>query len=349
MNNRDFLLAFFLLAGIGAYSQEKKEYRIFTIAFYNVENLFDTEDDPSTFDNDRTPEGKDRWTLEVYDKKLDNMAQAISRIGYEKTGSAPVLLGLCEIENREVLEDLVRRPPLLKEDYGIIHFDSPDQRGIDVALLYNKQLFTPDNAEARPLYIFDSENASRRVYTRDQLVITGSLDGEKIHLLVNHWPSRSGGAKKSNYRRLAAARLNRKITDSLLLLDPYAKIINMGDFNDDPRDKSIKEILKTTDNKDNVALKQFYNPMETLHKKGLGTSAYRDGWNLFDQILLSRSFLEKDYSSLRLYNAGIFNDRFLITQTGQYRGYPFRSIGQTGFTGGYSDHYPVYVHLIKNN
>lgn len=348
MNSRDFLLSLLLLVGITAYSQEKKEYQILTIAFYNVENLFDTIDDPLTLDNDRTPEGKDRWTQDIYKKKLHNMAQAISRIGYDKTGSAPALLGLCEVENRDVLEDLVSSAPLLQEDYGIIHFDSPDQRGIDVALLYNKNLFTPGSAEARPLYIYDSENASKRIYTRDQLVVTGSLAGEKIHLIVNHWPSRSGGAKKSNYRRLEAARLNRKITDSILLSDPYAKIINMGDFNDDPKDRSIKKILEATDNKEDIALKQFYNPMETLHKKGLGTSAYRDGWNLFDQILLSRPFLEKDYSSLRFYNAGIFNDRFLITQTGQYRGYPFRSMGQTGFTGGYSDHFPVYIYLIKS-
>lgn len=346
---RDLLPVLIFLVGITAYAQEKKEYQIFTIAFYNVENLFDTKDDPHTFDDDRTPAGKDRWTQDIYDKKLDNMAQAISRVGYSKTGSAPVLLGLCEVENREVLEDLISRPSILQEDYGIVHFDSPDQRGIDVALLYNKKLFLPDNAQARPLYIYDSENASKRVYTRDQLVVTGSLAGERIHIVVNHWPSRSGGTKKSNYRRLAAARLNRQITDSLLLLNPYAKIINMGDFNDDPRDESIKKILETSNNKENVALKQFYNPMEDLHKKGLGTSAYRDGWNLFDQVLLSRAFLEKDYSTLRFYNAGIFNDRFLITRTGQYRGYPFRSMGQNGFTGGYSDHFPVFVYLIKNN
>lgn len=347
MSTRDFFVYFLLSLGMTAYPQEKKDYQIFTVAFYNVENLFDIIDDPTTFDDDRTPKGKDRWTEAIYHRKLDNMANAIAQIGYDRTGTTPTLIGLCEVENLEVLEDLVSRNPLLNSDYGIVHFDSPDQRGIDVALLYDKKLFTLHSSQARVLHLYESENASKRVYTRDQLVITGNLAGEKIHVIVNHWPSRSGGVKKSNYRRLEAARLNRHITDSLLLQDPYAKIINMGDFNDDPGDPSIKSILQAKDTKEQVDLKQYFNPMETLHKKGAGSSAYRDGWNLFDQILISRSLITKDHSGLKFFTAGIFNEDFLITQTGQYRGYPFRSMGQTGFTGGYSDHFPVYLYLIK--
>lgn len=339
-------LLIFFTAGFIAHAQQKTNYEIFTVAFYNVENLFDTVDDPLTFDNDRTPLGKDRWTQEIYDKKMNNMAYAISRIGKEKTGSSPVLIGLCEVENREVLEDLISRSPLKEEDYGIIHYDAPDQRGIDVALLYKKNLFTPQNSQPRELYIFDKANAEKRVYTRDQLVVTGFLNSEKIHLLVNHWPSRSGGAKRSNYRREAAARLSRRITDSLLLENPYAKILNMGDFNDDPKDKSLSLVLGTFEKKEDVTMKTYYNPMASLHRKGLGTSAYRDGWNLFDQILISKALLTDD-KGLRFYQAGIFNEKFLITSSGQYRGYPFRSMGQTGFTDGYSDHFPVYVYLIQ--
>src|SRR5690606_6097037 len=193
----------------------KDSYQILTIAFYNLENLFDTEDDPFTFDDDRTPAGKDHWTEEIYRDKLRKMAYAISRIGREQAQKAPVLVGLCELENLKVLEDLVREPALQENNYGIIHYDSPDSRGIDVALLYQPQYFTPTGFASHELKIFDRKDPKKRVYTRDPLVVSGFLEGEEIHLLVNHWPSRSGGASASSYKREQAALLNRKIIDSL--------------------------------------------------------------------------------------------------------------------------------------
>ncbi len=329
-----------------SFSQTVKEYKIITVAFYNLENLFDYENDPRTFDDDRTPEGKDHWTQEIYEAKLANMAKVISEIGQDVTGTSPVIIGICEIENRRVVEDLLNQEALVKKDYGIVHFDSPDRRGIDVALLYQKKLFTPSNYKAYELKIYDDQDRSKRIYTRDQLVVSGMLDGEKIHCIVNHWPSRSGGEARSRPKRIRAATLNKHIMDSLFSENPYAKIISMGDLNDDPTSPSIKDVLKTKRNREDLKTKELYNPMEDMFKKGMGTLAYRDGWNLFDQIIVSTEFTKKEYSSYRFYKAGIFNKTYLATPKGQYKGYPFRSF-VNGYTGGYSDHFPVYIYLIK--
>lgn len=341
-----WLFALTLLATTVSFSQNEKQYKVNTIAFYNVENLFDYEDDPLTFDDDRTPEGKDHWTQEIYEAKLANMAKVISEIGEDVTGTSPAIIGVSEIENRRVLEDLLNQEPLIKKDYGIVHFDSPDRRGIDVALLYKKKLFTPTNYKAYELIIYDDQDRSKRIFTRDQLLVSGMLDGEKIHVIVNHWPSRSGGEARSRPKRMKAAELNMKIMDSLFSEDPYAKIITMGDFNDDPTSPSIHDVLKAKSERDDMKMKQLYNPMADMFKRGLGTLAYRDGWNLFDQIIISTELAKKDYSSYRFYKAGIFNKNYLATPRGKYKGYPFRSF-VNGYTGGYSDHFPVFIYLIK--
>ena len=342
------ILVFFLLFGhFSMTSQEKKQYQIRTIAFYNIENLFDTENDPFTFDDDRTPEGKDAWTPEKYNDKVKNIARVLSEIGTETAQIPPAIIGLCELENRNVIEDLINHEYLLGANYGIVHYDSPDRRGIDVALIYQKNLFTPINSHSRRLLIYDLEDPSKRVYTRDQLVVSGIFEGEKMHFIVNHWPSRSGGEARSSYKRERAAWLNKQIIDSLYYIDPYSKIITMGDFNDDPTNKSLKKGLQTKGHQSKTNFQELFNPMESMHKKGIGTLAYRDSWNLFDQIILSRSFLEQDYTGFNFYKAGIYNKNYLITPSGQFRGYPFRSYDYGGYTGGFSDHFPVYVHLIK--
>lgn len=341
-----WFFAITLLTFTASFGQNEKQYKVNTIAFYNVENLFDYEDDPITFDDDRTPEGKDHWTQEIYEAKLANMAKVISEIGEDVTGTSPAIIGVSEIENRRVLEDLLNQEPLVKKDYGIVHFDSPDRRGIDVALLYQKKLFTPTNYKAYELVIYDDQDRNKRIYTRDQLLVSGMLDGEKIHVIVNHWPSRSGGEARSRPKRIKAAELNKQIMDSLFSEDPYAKIITMGDLNDDPTNESVKDILKAKNDRENMKIKELYNPMEDMFKQGLGTLAYRDGWNLFDQIIISTELAKKDYSSYRFYKAGIFNKSYLATPRGQYKGYPFRSF-VNGYTGGYSDHFPVFIYLIK--
>lgn len=326
------------------FCQNLKDYQIETIAFYNAENLFDTVDDTLTFDDDRTALGKDKWTEERYHAKIKNIARVLSEIGKEEAGTSPLIIGLCEIENRKVLEDLVCHEYLQKMNYGIIHFDSPDERGIDVALLYKKEGFIPFNSQPRRLMIFEDD---KRDYTRDQLVVSGLIHGEEIHFIVNHWPSRSGGEAKSSYKREKAALLNKRIIDSLYRDDPKAKIISMGDFNDDPTNKSFKKILQTKATVIELKEKELYNPMETMLKQGKGTLAYRDSWNLFDQFILSQSMLSRNFDGFQFYKAGIFSPPYVITQNGQYRGYPFRTYGSSGYEPGYSDHFPVYLYLIR--
>lgn len=336
-----------IFLGENCFSQETKTYHIKTIAFYNLENLFDIEDDPLTFDDDRTPGGKDVWTMEKYQDKLKNMAKVISEIGTETAQSPPAVIGLCELENRKVLEDLIAQPALKRFRYQIIHYDSPDRRGIDVALLYQKDVFSPSNSQSRRLLIYDLKDPTTRVFTRDQLVVSGLFEGEEMHFIVNHWPSRSGGEARSSKKREQAALLNRYIIDSLHYIDPYAKIITMGDFNDDPTNKSIKKVLLAKGKKEETGFQELYNPMESLNKKGIGTLAWRDGWNLFDQIIFTKPFLEPDNSGYIYFKTGIFNINYLVTPKGQYRGYPFRSYDFGGYTGGYSDHFPVYIYLVK--
>ncbi|MDC7995134.1 endonuclease/exonuclease/phosphatase family protein [Altibacter sp. HG106] len=348
MELKQYLFAFFTVAFIAcSTAQEEKSYKVNTIAFYNLENLFDYEDDPLTFDDDRTPTGKDHWTKEIYEAKLTNMAKVIAEIGSDLTGTPPAVIGVCESENRRVLEDLLNEEALVQHDYGIVQFDSPDRRGIDVALLYQKKLFTPVATKVHTLYLYDDNDRSKRIYTRDQLLVSGMLDGEKMHFIVNHWPSRSGGEARSRPKRIKAAQLNRQIIDSLYSDDPYAKIITMGDFNDDPTNPSIKDYLKAKEDREEVKIKELYNPMEEMYDRGLGTLAWRDGWNLFDQMIVSSELIEKDFSSYRFYKAGIYNKTYLANPRGQYQGYPYRSFVNGGYTGGYSDHFPVYLYLIK--
>lgn len=329
-------------------AQDKKSYKVNTVAFYNLENLYDIEND-ETINDEASPmmEMSEVLRDDVYKRKLMNMARVLSEIGSDISKNAPAVIGVCEIENKKVLEDLVGQKALQKYDYGIIQFDSPDRRGIDVALLYQKALFKPTNFNSYELILYYDNDLTKRIYTRDQLLVTGLLDGEKMSFIVNHWPSRSGGESKSRPKRIKAAKLNKKIIDSLLSDDPYSKIITMGDLNDDPTSPSVKDNLKTKSDREDVNLKDLYNPMEEMHQRGLGTLAYRDGWNLFDQIIMTSEFLKKDYDSYRFYKAGIYNKNYLANPQGRYKGYPFRSYADGGFTGGFSDHFPVYVYLIK--
>ncbi|PNQ75455.1 endonuclease [Hanstruepera neustonica] len=336
-----------MLGLVNMHGQEKKKFKIHTVAFYNLENLFDTINDPTKNDEASPIMEMKIKTGDIYKRKVHNMARVIADIGFEASHNSPVLLGVSEVENREVLEDVVNDPLLLEKDYGIVHYDSPDGRGIDVALLYQKQFFTPLHTSSHELKIYD-DDTRERVHTRDQLLVSGKLEGEMIHLIVNHWPSRRGGEARSRPKRVAAAKLNKRIIDSLQSLDPYAKIFTMGDLNDDPTNASVKDVLKADKDKDKVGFKGIYNPYYSMFKKdGLGTTAYRDAWSLFDQIMFTQPFLEKDYSSWRYYQAGIYNKNYLVNKEGRYKGYPLRSFADGGFTDGFSDHFPVYVYIIK--
>ena len=341
---------------------QSKKFRIHTLAFYNFENLFDTINDPDTFDEDWTPKGSQYWTYEKYQKKLNNLSRVLSEIGSSENPDAPTFIGGCEIENRGVLEDLIRHPNLVDKEYGIIHFDSPDKRGIDVALLYRQGYFQPTTYSNIPLYVFQGTSKSKlekeentddiivvssknkRVYTRDQLLVSGFLEGEEIHLIVNHWPSRSGGEKRSSPFREAAGALNKKIIDSLQQINPNAKVITMGDLNDGPYNSSVKIALGAKAKRTDVPKFGIYNPFEAMQKQGKGTIAHRDAWDIFDQIMVSESLLKSDYSSFQFWKAGIYNKSFLVQTSGQFKGYPLRhSVTEIGF----SDHFPVYIYLIK--
>ncbi|MGM0635789.1 MAG: endonuclease/exonuclease/phosphatase family protein [Bacteroidota bacterium] len=327
----------------------KKEYKITTVAFYNLENLFDTINDPNKQDH-KNPIGEMASSEQqvVYPKKLANMAKVIADIGVETTGFPPAIIGVCEIENYDVLEDLVNHPRLKNYNYGIIHYESPDLRSIDVALLYRKDVFQPEYSKPHEVFLYRDNDKTKRNYTRDVLHVKGKFDGEEMHFLVNHWPSRSGGEEKSRPNRVEAAKVAKGVIDSVQKVDPNAKMILMGDLNDDPHNESMKEVINAKETIEELIVPQgIYNPYASIYKKGIGTTAWRDNWNLFDQIAISQPLTEKEYSTYSYYQAKVFNPTYLRNPRGRYKGYPFRSFSGSSWTGGYSDHFPVYIHLIK--
>ncbi len=339
------LLLSLLLIASQLSAQSKKQVRL-TVAFYNLENLFDTIDGPNN-DADFLPDGKNQWTPEKYKQKLHNMAYAISQIGSKR---GPDLLGICEIENRGVLEYLLKEPELANSGYQIVHFDSPDKRGIDCAFFYRPSYYEFTGATPHPVRLKGEEY----IKTRDVLEVNGKLLGEPLSVLVAHWPSRVGGEQVSLKRRLQAAQVMRSVTDSLLSADPNHKVILMGDFNDDPTSPSVIEGLNSKTKPENLLPSDLYNPMAALYTSGRGTLAYRDVWNLFDNILVSSNLLTAPSSSLHLmqdkksgFYGHIFDADFLIQKTGNYKGYPFRTFSAGRFQGGYSDHFPVYIYLTK--
>ncbi|WP_226063748.1 endonuclease/exonuclease/phosphatase family protein [Kaistella polysaccharea] len=286
------------------------------------------------------------WNTKNYNQKIANEARVISEMGAQYTKTAPVIVGLIEVENRQVIEDLIKHPLLAKYDYGIIHYNSYDARGIDVALIYQKRRFTPTNSLKKEIKIF---NDGKRSYTRNILVATGFLDNEKIAVFMNHWPSRSGGEARSLPKRNAAAVVLKQQMDSIRLKDPSTKLFAMGDFNDDPVSSSLKNYLKAVlSPKDLSPETPYLNLMYPLYKKGVASLAYQDAPNLFDQIIVTGNVISdqvgKEYS---VYKTEIFAPSYLINKEGNWKGYPFRSWNGDSFTGGYSDHFPAFVVLQR--
>lgn len=341
-----FILIAFLACGAGKNnsappSSGKMKLEVVSAGFYNLENFFDTIDE-SNLDEEYLPNGAMNWTGYKYKAKLKNMSYAISKIGTDVTPEGLSILGVSEIENRGVLEDLVKQPAIANRQYGIVHYDSPDRRGVDVGLLYNPRNFIVTNSKAYHLYL-PSDTSFR---TRDQLMVSGYLLGEKIHVIVNHWPSRYGGSV-SEPKRIAAAELTKSIVDSLYKVDANAKIIIMGDLNDDPFDKSTAEVLNAKKNMDDVPKGGLYNTLWRTLDSGVGSLAYNNQWNLFDQIIISKPFIESDYQHLRFWKAQVFNASFLIQQEGTYKGSPLRTHAGGVWLNGYSDHFPTYIYLTK--
>lgn len=321
---------------------QKGKYAVYGIAFYNLENLFDTINSNGSYDMEFSPQGSRQWNSKKYWKKQHNMAYVLEQMANKYIPQGPAIVGLCELENLGVLKDLVEQKPIKNRNYHIIHFDSPDKRGIDVALLYNPKMFKVLSTNNHRLTIDSKPNFK----TRDQLVVTGLLGGDKISFIINHWPSRLGGETQSSPLREAAASLTLLIADSLLNEDPNAGIIIMGDMNDDPVSKSIKEVLGAKKNIEEVPENGYFNPFWYFYDKGIGTLAYDGNWNLFDQIILSANLLNNS-DGLNFWKAEVFNKPFLTTKEGDYKGYPARTYAGGVFLNGYSDHFPTLIYLTQ--
>lgn len=318
------LLLLLLLVLSSCSAQENKQHC--AVAFYNVENLFDTVDDPATMDDEFTPTGRYRYTGKVYQQKLHNIATVINELD-------AVLVGLAEIENNTVLKDLTAQPELKKYSYKYTWYNSPDPRGIDVALLYNPIRFKVLHTEALPVRM-------KGLATRDILYVKGLLDDDTVHVHVNHWPSRGEGMKESIPKRRAAAIIVEKNIRGILAANPGAKIIVMGDMNDNPDDESISKVLGAGNDKN----AKLYNPWAVYYKQGKGTSVYNRKWDHFDQVIISRAFLQ---GSGWLYDKVEIFDAPFIRNKGFEDAYPLRSFKGYHWNNGYSDHLPVILHLRK--
>lgn len=311
-----------------------KSTNTFTLAFYNIENLFDIENDPLTNDDDFLPTSRKRWTPKRYNNKLRKLGSVISKIGPDDSVKAPVLVGLAEVENKRVLNDLINSEHLSNEGYSYIHYDSDDERGIDVALLYKKEFFKILNSETYSIYLQNEEGLQD--YTRDILVVKGSINGEILNLIITHWSSRREGQQETEFKRITAAIKINAIIKNIKTDNPEAKIVLMGDFNDNPNDKS----LQLVENESNL-----FNPFKTIWSRDKGSLNHNFEWNLFDQILFTTNFFNSTNNKLSFKHADVFNGKFLTQYHGKYKGQPFRTYVGKKYKGGYSDHFPVYITL----
>jgi hypothetical protein len=298
-----------------------------TIAFYNLENLFDPEDGKHTLDANFTPSGIYRWNQGKYRRKIDNLGKVISEIGPKNSQNPPVFLGVCEVENRSCLQDLINCDSLAEYQYSFVHFESNDRRGLDTAFLYRTQHFKLLKSET---FSIEVEGRTGKEPTRDILYVEGHLFDEHIHVLINHWPSRLEGSRSTRKKRRTLARELDKVVGSIYQKDPNSKILIVGDFNDQPKDYSLRKDF-THD---------FFNASEQ-NDFGPGTARFKNKWVVFDQILLDQNLLNND--RLSYVTAGVYNPPYLIENSGRHKGSPKRSFRGKCFQNGYSDHFPVYA------
>ncbi|MFV0290303.1 MAG: endonuclease/exonuclease/phosphatase family protein [Mangrovibacterium sp.] len=313
----------------GLTSCNKKDSII--VMSYNVENLFDTINDPLIDDEEFTPESKKEWTTERYNKKLTDIARVIANIDSTKL---PAIVALQEIENRTVLEDLVKQKSLESSNYQIVHVDSPDKRGIDVALLYNPSIFKFKNFETLAVEI--------EFNTRDILHVTGNLSGNSFHFFVNHWPSRIGGLQESEGYRATAAKVLKNSINRILDNDPKANIVVLGDMNDEPSNKSLYNVLNA---KEVTSGAELVNLMLAKHKAKQGTYKYRDTWNMLDNIVVSQSLLDTKGLNVVDSTGYIFHKPFMEYTNDSNEKIPNRTYGGPNYYGGVSDHFPIYMIL----
>lgn len=334
------MLAFF---GSEAVMAQKAKVQVAGIAFYNWENLFDTiPNNPEGRDLEFTPGGARQWDGRKYKEKVHNLAYAISNFATKTTPVGPAIIGVSEIENKAVMEDVIAQPELAKWNLKVIHHDSPDARGVDVGMLYNPRYFKPENVTNHRLTAVPFR-------TRDQMCVVGSLLGQRIAVIVNHWPSRLGGQEKSEPNRIAAAEMCKFIADSLWNIDPEIGVIIMGDLNDDPSNKSCAKIIGAKKKADDAQPHGFFNPWwSILDDQGIGTLKYKGSWNLFDQILISGNLVNTtNPEKWTFFQAKVLNFPFLTATDGTLKGGPLRSFSGGAYLGGYSDHYPTEIFLRR--
>lgn len=304
--------------------------KTFSIGFYNLENLFDPFDSSSNLDKDYTPNGKYKWNQEKYDQKIDHLSQVISRIGRMQSDTAPVLLGVCEVENKSCLNDLISSAPIKEFNYDYVFHKSADQRGMNVALLYQKKYFKV--LCAYPHYL-DFKNQSDDENSRDILHIHGELFGKEIHLILNHWPSRTDGTLKTKHKRMRASQVVQGITEGILKKNIHANILLMGDFNDDPLSESMQAF----------SLYGFINLMTGFQKQKKGSVRFKGKWIMFDQILMHSNLQKAPW--FKFSSAHIFVEPQLIQKSGRFKGSPKRTYTGKYHQGGYSDHFPVFIYF----
>lgn len=322
--------------------QKNASVQVAGIAFYNFENLFDTiPNNPENRDEEFTPAGSRQWDGNKYREKVHNLAYAISQFKTRTTPYGPAIIGISEIENRSVVEDVVSQPELANLNLQIVHHDSPDARGVDVGLIYNPRYFKLENVTNHRLTAVPFR-------TRDQMCVVGRLLGQRIGVIVNHWPSRLGGQERSEPNRVAAAELCVAIADSLWNIDPEIGVIIMGDLNDDPMDKSCAKIIGAKKDPKDVGAHGFYNPWWAKLDKGIGTLAYKSAWNLFDQIIISGNLVDAPDNKWKFFEARVLNFDFLKDNEGNRVGYPKRTYSAGSYLGGYSDHFPTEIFLRRN-
>ena len=285
-------------------------------------------------DDDFLPTSRKRWTKKRYYNKLRKIGSVISKIGNDDSDEAPVIVGLAEVENKLVLSDLISSENLRDEDYNYVHYNSSDERGIDVALLYKDDIFEVEHSDTFSIYLENEEGL--RDYTRDILLVQGKLNGETISIIVNHWSSRREGKKETEYKRIAAAEKVNSIINTIKEDSPNMKIIVMGDFNDNPNNNSMELIEKES---------SLFNPFKTVWSRDVGSLNHNFQWNLFDQILFSINFFDNNISSLSFDEADVFDVKSLTQYHGKYKGQPFRTYVGKKYKGGYSDHFPVFINL----
>ncbi len=342
MKKIHFILCILLLGINTLVIQAQKKFEVYSIGFYNLENLFDTIHDKGKNDYEYLPDGVNKWGTMKYSNKLRNMATVLNEMSTDMLPMGLAAVGVSEIENSRVLDDLVNHDILAHRGWKVIHIEGPDQRGVDCGLLYNPKLFKPLSAALIPYTTADNDTTYK---TRGFLTVSGELADEKVHFIVNHWPSR---AAKSPARERAGT-LVKAIKDSLMNAEPESKVIIMGDLNDDPDNKSIKNNLGAKRKSSEIKLPtDLYNPWwDILRSKGLGTLKYRGKWNLFDQIIVSGNLVGKERSTLKYYKPEIFSRSYLMQQEGKYKGSPKRTHASGVWLNGYSDHLPVIIYLIK--